>query len=131
MSTKSTWILESRESWTKNGTPICFRCGRFCTPADEQTPYGCADPGDPEPYDPEFFCDNCVEWLNGYWDRYFEGGYHYDGYWHKSKAEVAAAKKHKLVWVESAGKFGTSEYVSNQYLSASDCRLRKVNNGNN
>ena len=41
----------------------CNTCGKFVgyTTGDCGTRYGCADPGDPEPYDPEFWCKKCAD----------------------------------------------------------------------
>jgi len=36
-------------------------CNKYCGyMADNGTIYGCADPGDPEPYDPDYFCKKCA-----------------------------------------------------------------------
>jgi hypothetical protein len=73
-------------------------CGRFCRPADEQRHFGCADPTDPEPYDPEFYCEACAVKLKDEWAREFSKGHIY-GCWEKSRAEIEAAKEAGLVWV--------------------------------
>lgn len=40
--------------------PRCSHCGIYAGyGADNGTIYGCADPGAPEPYDPEYFCGKC------------------------------------------------------------------------
>lgn len=42
--------------------PRCINCSKYCGYwADTGTIYGCADPGDPEPYDPYYWCKVCAE----------------------------------------------------------------------
>jgi len=39
----------------------CYVCCKIVPwDSDSSTHYGCADPGDPEPYDPEFYCKKCA-----------------------------------------------------------------------
>lgn len=45
----------------KDDKPRCRNCSKYCGyNADSGTQYGCADPGNPEPYDPIFWCKNCA-----------------------------------------------------------------------
>jgi hypothetical protein len=76
----------------------CTMCAKFCRPADSQRHFGCSDPTDPEPYDPEFYCGFCAMKLKREWEWGFQNGHRY-GCWEKSKAEIEAAKEAGLVWV--------------------------------
>lgn len=80
----------------------CGYCGRFCIPTDSETPFGCADPEDPEPYDPTFFCDRCTTRLETSWEEAFARGSR-SGDWMKSDAEMKAAKMAGLEWVHENG----------------------------
>ncbi len=43
-------------------TPRCSDCNLFCGwAADNGTHFGCNDPEDPEPLDPDYFCSKCAE----------------------------------------------------------------------
>lgn len=40
----------------------CCLCSKIVPwDSDSSTQYGCADPGEPEPYDPVFYCKKCAE----------------------------------------------------------------------
>jgi len=46
----------------ENDKPRCQTCGRYCGyGADNGIPYGCTDPGAPEPLDPEYWCKICAK----------------------------------------------------------------------
>ena len=89
-------------AWTKNGTPICNHCCRFCIPADTAQPFGGTGPEGLDPYDPEFYCKDCTKWLADKWDSHFKKGGR-SGDHGKCNAETEAAKKNGLVWVHSSG----------------------------
>lgn len=89
-------------SYTKNYRIRCDDCGLFCVPFDSETPFGCADPEYPEPYDPYHYCESCSEKL---YRKYLEGfrkGKR-SGNYEKSNAEMRAAKDCGLVWLHSSG----------------------------
>lgn len=45
-----------------SNSPKCCNCGKFCGwMADNGIVYGCADPGAPEPYDPDYWCKKCAK----------------------------------------------------------------------
>lgn len=90
-------------SWTKNDRFICDLCGKFSRKFDDYTPFGCADPGNPEPYDPTEFCESCHQKEYQKWLVIFKGGGLYRGDWQKSDAERKAAKELGLVWIHSEG----------------------------
>jgi len=40
----------------------CNNCSKIVPwDSDSSTAYGCANPSDPEPYDPDFYCKKCAE----------------------------------------------------------------------
>ena len=46
----------------KDWRPRCVKCSKYCGYlADMGNRYGCADPGDPEPYDPDYWCKVCAK----------------------------------------------------------------------
>lgn len=46
----------------KDDKPRCRVCGKYSGyDCDSGTPYGCADPGNPEPLDQEFWCKKCAK----------------------------------------------------------------------
>jgi hypothetical protein len=46
----------------KYNRPRCDRCNKYCGyDSDCGTPYGCKDPGAPEPLDPVFWCKKCAK----------------------------------------------------------------------
>ncbi len=105
--------------WTKDYAVKCDTCGKFCRPVDDETPFGCADPENPEPYDPYHYCKGCIKELYKSWDKHFAEGDR-SGYYLKSLAEVKAAKKYGLVWVDSGGvgTLGTKDFAeSYQYIT--------------
>lgn len=106
-------------SWTKNGRTFCDKCGKFCVPFDEETPFGCANPEAPEPYDPYHYCKPCSKILYKEYLVEFQIGRAVNGMWAKSKAETRAAKKFKLVWLHSGiGMLGTKIWAdAYQYIS--------------
>jgi len=89
-------------SYDKNYRIKCDTCGEYCIPYDEETPFGCKNEEDPEPYDPYFYCKKCAKKLEKEWLKHFENGDR-SGYYQKSNAEIKAAKKFKLKWVDSSG----------------------------
>lgn len=103
-----------------NDRPRCGDCGAFVSyDADQYTPYGCADPEAPEPYDPTYLCKKCSEKDYREWLKKFQAGVRY-GNWGKSRGEQRAAKKCGLVYVGSSGVgvLGTKEFASShQYIS--------------
>lgn len=81
--------------------PRCCYCGKFAGYlADQYTPFGCANPEEPEPYDPEYICKKCEKTDYKKWMKEFQrtNGYLY-GNWCKSNGERKAAAKMNLVWV--------------------------------
>lgn len=79
--------------------PRCCYCGKFAGyNADSFTPFGCADPSDPEPYDPEYICAKCEKIDYEKWLEDFGKGRTY-GNWCKSRSETSAAEKMNLMWV--------------------------------
>jgi hypothetical protein len=99
-------------SFTKNNHIRCDTCGRLCRPYDEETPFGCADPEYPEPYDPFHYCKPCSKKLYRDWKRRLSESLHY-GDWSKSLAEQRAAKELGLVWVHNGiGTYGTGDYIA-------------------
>lgn len=97
-------------------------CGKYVGyRADSYTPYGCADPEAPEPYDPEYLCHTCAFRAYKEWVRRFNEGYR-SGDWMKSRAEMRAAKACGLRWVGSngVGVLGTLRWASShQYIDQS------------
>jgi hypothetical protein len=103
---------------TKNSHFICDNCGKFCTPYDSKTPFGCTYDmgGCPEPLDPIDYCKKCS--LKEYKKQleYFKNGGR-NGDWYKSKAEIKASEKYNLIWITTFGKYGTPEYKHNCYIT--------------
>ena len=85
-----------------NYQPKCHYCGKFCYPYDQSTAFGCKDPEEPEPLDPEFTCQKCYPKALEFWRNWFASGLK-TGDWEKSKAEITMARKFNLVWVGSGG----------------------------
>jgi len=118
-------------SFARNYAIICDGCGLFCRPVDEETPFGCLDPENPEPYDPYHYCKRCAPKNYRKWLKGFLTG-NRGGYWQKSKAEIRAAKKCGLVWVHGGlgnpnirGDYANYEYVTpNEYA-----RLKRIDEG--
>lgn len=81
----------------------CGHCYKFCTyeEMDSYTPFGCANPCDPEPYDPTYICAKCSDELYHDFVKKFEQG-NRDGDWQKSNAERRAAKKMNLIWIHNS-----------------------------
>jgi hypothetical protein len=104
--------------WDKNFRARCDTCGKYCLPADEQIPFGCANPEDPEPYDPDHFCAECWPAQKAYWLKSFNEGSRC-GYWQKSRAEQEAAEECGLVWVgsNSIGIYNTPSWRFNTYVT--------------
>ena len=109
-------------SYARNGAIICDSCGLFCRPYDEETPFGCRNPENPEPYDPYHYCKKCYPKQYRGWVKKFRAGVRY-GHWQKSRAEVQAAKKCGLVWVHglmgdclsgNRERYATYEYVTTE-----------------
>jgi hypothetical protein len=84
-------------------------------PADEQIPFGCPNPEDP---DPDHFCVECWPAQKEYWLKYFNEGCR-SGYWQKSRAEQEAAEECGLVWVgsNSIGIYNTPSWRFNTYVT--------------
>ncbi len=96
----------------------CDDCGRFIRkPYDSSTPFGCANPESPEPYDPEHFCKKCAKKLyESFLKSYSCCGR--SGDWQKSDAEIRAAKECNLVWMgESGFDIRSGRYIYQQYMS--------------
>jgi len=108
-------------AWTKNGTPICDHCGKFCIVADEQQSFGGTGPEGLDPYDPEIYCKDCAKWLYEDWNRHFSNGGR-SGDYGKSRAESKAAKEHGLIWLHSSGcvDLRTERDVMYQYILESE-----------
>lgn len=84
--------------------PRCAYCGIYLSyDADNYTPYGCANPEAPEPYDPKYLCKKHSEELYNHFIERFEKGNYHCGDYGKSEAEIKAAKKFNLVWIDSGG----------------------------
>lgn len=106
-------------SWDKDGRTRCDMCGKYCSPAtaDSEIPFGCANPEDPEPYDPDHFCENCFADHKANWLKSFKEGSRY-GYWEKSRAEQEAAKECGLIWVgDGIGTWNTPTYKHQTYVT--------------
>ena len=104
-------------SWDKNFRIRCDICGKYCTPADDETPFGCKNPEDPEPLDPDHFCIKCWPELKANWLKSFKDGSRY-GYYQKSRAEMEAAEECGLVWVgDGLGTYGTDTHKFHQYIT--------------
>lgn len=107
-----------------NGQQIkCAECGKFIRrPYDSLTPFGCANPEAPEPYDEEFFCKPCSV------KRYKTLAVKYkccyrEGDWQKSDAEIRAAKEAGLVWIgnsETLVEKSTGRHIMFQYIREGD-----------
>lgn len=111
-------------SWDDQGRRCkCDFCGRFMRlPYDSRTVFGCADPGAPEPYDPDDYCKKCAkENFEHLLARY--KCCRRDGDWEKSNAEIRAAKEAGLVWITNSGFNSlTGAYIHQQYLSQWDLK---------
>ncbi len=97
----------------------CGYCNRFVKwNSDSYTPYGCEDPGAPEPYDPVYMCKKHEEEHYLFMLKGFTSGGR-SGDWYKSRAEIRAAKEAGLVWVHKGlGEHGTEGYVGpHQYVT--------------
>ena len=70
----------------------CIDCGKFVSYRnnDSGIPYGCADPGAPEPYDPEFYWGKCK--LKEY-KKCLKDGINMYNYWQKPKFQLKAMEK--------------------------------------
>mgnify|MGYP000857457324 FL=1 len=112
---------------TKRNTLICDICGLFCKYYDEWTPYGCADPEEPEPYDPSHICKKCFPKVKANWIERFKKGYR-SGDWHKSRAEVEAARTCGLAWSNGIGPLGTKDWANaHRYITQEEYdRLSKL-----
>ena len=83
--------------------PRCADCGVYVSyDADQYTPYGCANPEAPEPYDPSYLCKKCSKADYKNWLKHFKNGGRY-GNWSKSNGEIRAAKECGLAYVGSSG----------------------------
>jgi hypothetical protein len=105
-------------SWTKNDKFICDGCRKFASePFDSYTPYGCANPADPEPYDPVEYCEKCAKQDYEFHLTAFKDGKR-SGNWMKSNAESRAAKECGLVWVHnpSLKHKETGREIFNEYI---------------
>jgi hypothetical protein len=94
--------------------PRCSHCGVYVSyKADNYTPFGCADPENPEPYDPSYMCAKHAQ--ENYLDclARFKSGSRY-GNWNKSNGEMRAANECTLIWIgsEGIGMLGTENFVS-------------------
>lgn len=116
-------------SWCRNMRIRCDGCGLFCTPHDEETPFGCSSYDPPEPLDPSHYCKKCSQILYKKWLKWFQDGKRY-GYWQKSNAERKAAKECGLAWVASGGHgmLGSKDFAdSYQYITQKEYdRLDKL-----
>lgn len=114
---------------TKKGTLICDICGLFCKYYDQWTPYGCADPSQPEPYDPCHICKKCFPKVKEDWIKKFKSGER-TGDWTKSRAEEEAAEECSIKWVGSngIGSLNTKDFANaHQYISKEEHdRLSKL-----
>lgn len=106
-------------SWTNGYLIRCDRCGRFCgyQAYDEETPFGCADYDNPEPFEPSHYCKLCAVKLYEDYLKAFRRGCR-SGNWRKSDAEIRAAKKCGLQWVHDTPKIDpeTGEEVTYRYI---------------
>lgn len=105
-------------SWDKHGRSRCDYCYKYALIADSYTPFGCADPTDPEPYDPTDICGRCSEKDYQKWLQTLSAGSRH-GNWCKSNGEVRAAKECGLVWVGNTGTLRdveTGSHVMNRYI---------------
>ena len=114
---------------TKRNTIICDICGLFCRPVDDWTPFGCANPEYPEPYDPSHICKKCWKGVKEEWIKGFKKG-NRSGDYQKSRAEIEAAEECGLKWVDSSGigMLGTKNFADPyQYISKEEYeRLDKL-----
>ena len=79
----------------------CHHCYKFSRyeDMDSYTPFGCASYDPPEPFDPTRICKECSEELKQKFIERFKKGIYW-GDWHKSKAEIEAAKEYGLKWLQ-------------------------------
>lgn len=112
---------------TKRNTIICDECGLFCSYFDEYTPFGCADPEYPEPYEPSHICKKCFPKIKKRWIKKFKEGYRYGNYL-KSRAEMESAKECGLKWSNGIGMLGTKDFAdAHQYITKKEYdRLAKL-----
>lgn len=89
-------------TWCANGAVICDHCGHFCRPVDSHAPFGGTGPEGLDPPEDEHVCAKCWPALKEGWVRRFAAG-HLGGEWHKSDAEVEAAREAGLEWVHQNG----------------------------
>ena len=113
-------------SYDKFGRVRCDICLKYCRPFDSRTVFGCADPENPEPYDPEHFCRKCS--TKRYKDllRRYQCCYR-SGDWQKSDAEVRAAKESGLVWIGGSSTLTdtySGRHISHEYLRQSDLEIK-------
>lgn len=113
-------------SYTKNSSIVCDSCHLFCNPVDQETPFGCADPEQPEPFEPSHYCAKCQPKNLEQWREHFKAGGR-SGYWEKSNAENLAAKEAGLVWIGSSGvgTYGT-ETDSGNYRYITEERYNQI-----
>ena len=114
-------------SWTKNDKFRCDGCNKFATPFDSYTPYGCANPTDPEPYDPVEYCEKCAEMNYQNYVTGFKQGSR-SGSWMKSHAESRAAKEAGLIWIHNPSlvHIATGRHIFNEYILDSERELYKL-----
>ena len=82
----------------------CGYCGIYVSyEADNYTPFGCADPEAPEPYDPTYLCKKHEEANYQELLKSFREGKVWYGNYNKSKGEIRAAEECGLEWVHGSG----------------------------
>lgn len=69
----------------------CDICGKFIKygTGDCGTRYGCSNPSDPEPHDPDYWCDKCSE---KYYNKAIEQGDKMQLYWEMPNWQQRALK---------------------------------------
>jgi len=108
----------------------CHHCGIFCKyeGMDSYIPYGCPNPADPEPFDPTMICKKCSEKLYNEYMTAFSNGSHF-GDWHKSDAEIRAAKDSGLIWIgNSSNIIWKDRRMFNEYMPESAYNELKILN---
>jgi len=75
----------------------------FAVLYDSYTPFGCSSYDPPEPLDPTYICKKCSKILERKWIKRFKEERWKLGDWRKSWAEINAAKKCNISWVNSGG----------------------------
>ena len=70
----------------------CQNCGRFVAyeTMDMGIPYGCADPGAPEPLPEEFWCEGCAK---KEYNQALKDGLGMFNYWQKPQFQLKAMEK--------------------------------------